>query len=83
MPRWVNPGSVWAKDMPKVIPPGFSNPLGVRALALNATAILIHGTSNYGSIGSAASHGCIRMRNSDIVNFFPLIGVGVPVDIIN
>ncbi len=83
MPRWVNPGSDWAKDMPKVIPPGYNNPLGVRALALNATAILIHGTSDYGSIGSAASHGCIRMRNSDIVNFYPLIGVGVPVDIIN
>lgn len=81
-PRWINPGSAWAKDMPKVIPPGSSNPLGVRALALNARSILIHGTANYGSIGRAASHGCIRMRNSDIVNFFPLVDPGVPVDII-
>ncbi len=81
-PRWTNPGSEWAKDMPPVIAPGWSNPLGVRALALNVGNILIHGTSNYGSIGTAASHGCIRMRNSDIVNFFPQVGVGVPVDIL-
>lgn len=82
-PTWINPGSSWAKDMPKRIPPGPGNPLGVRALALSAQAILIHGTSNYGSIGSAASHGCIRMRNSDIVGFFSLVDVDVPVDIIN
>lgn len=82
-PSWHNPGSRWAASMPKVIGPSFNNPLGVRALALSAAAVLIHGTSNYGSIGSAASHGCIRMRNSDIVGFFPLVEVGVPVDIIN
>jgi len=82
-PSWHNPGSSWAKTMPKVIPPGAGNPLGVRAMALSAAAVLIHGTSNYGSIGSAASHGCIRMRNSEIVGFFPLVDVGVPVDIIN
>ncbi|HEB13206.1 MAG TPA: murein L,D-transpeptidase [Actinobacteria bacterium] len=81
-PRWINPGSSWAKDMPKVLPAGPGNPLGVRALALDARAILIHGTSNYASIGRAASHGCIRMRNGDILNFYPLIGVGTPVDII-
>ena len=81
-PSWINPGSDWAKDMPKVIPPSWSNPLGVRALALNARNILIHGTSKYGSIGTAASHGCIRMRNSDIVNFFPTVGVGTPVEIL-
>ncbi len=81
-PSWHNPGSDWAKDMPPVIGPSWSNPLGVRAMALDARNILIHGTSNYGSIGTAASHGCIRMRNSDIINFFPQIGIGVPVDII-
>ena len=83
MPTWYNPGSSWATTMPKSIPPGFSNPLGVRAMALSASGVLIHGTSNYGSIGSAASHGCIRMRNSDIVGFFPLVEIGVPVDVVN
>jgi len=81
-PSWRNPGSAWAKDMPPVIGPGWGNPLGVRAMALSARNILIHGTSNYRSIGTAASHGCIRMRNSDIINFFPQVGVGVPVDVL-
>jgi lipoprotein-anchoring transpeptidase ErfK/SrfK len=82
-PVWYNPGSDWAKEMPKKIPPGPTNPLGLRALALSAPGVLIHGTSDYASIGRAASHGCVRMRNEDIVKFFPLVGVGVPVQIVN
>lgn len=80
-PVWYNPGSDWAKEMPKKIPPGPTNPLGLRALALNAPGILIHGTSDVASIGRAASHGCIRMTNNDIIRFYPLVGIGVPVEI--
>lgn len=82
-PVWYNPGSDWAKEMPKKIPPSPNNPLGLRALALNAPGILIHGTSVYTSIGRAASHGCIRLRNADIIKLFPLVGIGVPVLIVN
>ena len=55
MPTWINPGSDWATDMPDRIEPGPTNPLGIRALNLNASGIRIHGTSNINSIGSAAS----------------------------
>jgi lipoprotein-anchoring transpeptidase ErfK/SrfK len=81
-PTWYNPGSPWAASMPRTIGPGAGNPLGTRALALNVGAILIHGTFDYGSIGRAASRGCVRMRNHELVEFFPLVGVDTPVDIL-
>lgn len=81
-PAWHNPGSDWARNMPAYIPPGPNNPLGLRALYLNVSGIRIHGTNKIGSIGSPASHGCIRLANSDIVQLFPLVPVGTPVYII-
>lgn len=41
----------------------------------------IHGTNNPGSIGSRASHGCVRMYNRDVVELYSLVQVGTPVDI--
>jgi len=82
-PAWYNPGSAWAASMPKVIPPGPSNPLGTRAIELNASAIRIHGTSNPGSVGHAASHGCIRMYRNDIEELFDEVSIGVPCDIVD
>jgi len=79
MPTWGNPGSAWAADMPASIPPGPSNPLGVRALNLNIPGIRIHGTSNIASLGTAASHGCVRMSNSSVVELYNLVEVGTPV----
>jgi lipoprotein-anchoring transpeptidase ErfK/SrfK len=81
-PTWYNPGSPWAASMPRTIGPGAGNPLGTRALALNVGAVLIHGTFDYDSIGRAASRGCVRMRNHELVQFFPLVGVDTPVDIL-
>jgi lipoprotein-anchoring transpeptidase ErfK/SrfK len=81
-PAWRNPGSGWAANMPAYIPPGPSNPLGLRALYLNASGIRIHGTSKTGSIGTAASHGCIRVANSQIVKLYPKVPVGTPVFIV-
>ena len=81
-PTWVNPGSEWAKSMPKTIGPGPTNPLGMRALNLNASGIRLHGTTSLGSIGTAASHGCMRMRNEDIIDLFDRVEVGTPVFII-
>ncbi len=82
MPSWYNPGSAWASGMPNYIGPGPSNPLGTRALALNASGILIHGTSKDFSIGSAASHGCMRMHRWDIEALYPLVPLGTRVWII-
>src|SRR5437773_906532 len=41
--------------------------------------IYIHGTKHENKIGSPASHGCVRMRNSDVVELFELVDDGTPV----
>lgn len=78
-PSWTNPGSRWANKMPKSIGPGANNPLGTRALYLNASGIRIHGTNKNNSIGTAASHGCMRLRRPDIEDLYPLVPIGTPV----
>ena len=64
-----------------VIPAGDDNPLGPRWVGLNKKGYGIHGTNAPRSIGKAASHGCIRMRNRDIVQFFAMVSVGDTVEI--
>ena len=64
-----------------VIPAGKDNPLGPRWVGLNKQGYGIHGTSAPGSIGKAASHGCIRMHNRDVVEFTTLVNVGDTVEI--
>jgi len=79
-PTWTNPDpNGWGKGMPKSIPPGPGNPLGTRAMSLNASGILIHGTYASGSIGTYASHGCIRMFLSDVEALYPQVPEGTPV----
>jgi hypothetical protein len=41
----------------------------------------IHGTNNPASIGTRASHGCIRMFNRDVVQVYAMVAVGTPVTI--
>jgi hypothetical protein len=43
--------------------------------------IYIHGTADEGLIGTPASHGCIRMKNRDVMELFDLVDVGTPVTI--
>jgi lipoprotein-anchoring transpeptidase ErfK/SrfK len=64
-----------------VIPAGPDNPLGPRWVGFNKKGYGIHGTNLPSSIGKAASHGCIRMRNRDIVQFFAMVNVGDTVEI--
>jgi lipoprotein-anchoring transpeptidase ErfK/SrfK len=79
-PTWTNPApDGWGADMPKSIPPGPGNPLGTRAMSLNASGILIHGTYAAGSIGTYASHGCIRMHLSDVEALYPRVPIGTKV----
>ncbi len=44
--------------------------------------VYIHGTSDEQGIGSPLSHGCIRMRNRDVVELFDQVAPGTPVDIL-
>ncbi len=81
-PSWHNPGSAWAKGLPAVIGPGPGNPLGTRALRLDAPAILIHATSNRSSIGFSESHGCIRMTEENEAELFSMVDVGTRVAIV-
>ncbi|MCB1438982.1 MAG: L,D-transpeptidase [Nitratireductor sp.] len=54
--------------------PGLDNPLGARALYLfqdgKDTLYRLHGTPVWQSIGTAASSGCIRLMNQDIIDLY-------------
>lgn len=80
MPTWVNPApNGWGADMPASIPPGPSNPLGLRAINWSAGGIRFHGTSATYSLGYNASHGCVRMSNEDAIELYDTIEVGTPI----
>lgn len=82
-PTWVNPDpGGWGRSLPARIGPGPRNPLGTRAMNLNAPGIRIHGTSNVASLGTSASHGCIRMAMPDVEELFEKVGQGTPVVVI-
>lgn len=80
-PTWAAPAVVHRDhpELPEIIPPGPSNPLGPRALVLAADEYAIHGTNRPDSIGTKASYGCIRMYNHDIIDLFTRVSVGTPV----
>lgn len=83
-PTWVNSSpDGWGSDMPARIGPGPDNPLGLRALnwmdGARDTLIRFHGTANEASIGRAASHGCVRMTNPDVIELFDLVDTGTVV----
>lgn len=78
-PAWHVPNSDWAGDLAgKVIPPGPGNPLVARWMGIY-DGVGIHGTDDIGSLGSAASHGCIRMNPADVIALFPKVPLGTPV----
>ncbi|MGE5213689.1 MAG: L,D-transpeptidase family protein [Nitrospirota bacterium] len=41
--------------------------------------VYIHGTKHEDKIGTAASHGCVRMRNADVIELFEMVDEGTPV----
>ncbi|MFL5816149.1 MAG: L,D-transpeptidase family protein [Conexibacter sp.] len=78
-PYWHVPNSAWAGDLAgQVIPPGPSNPIKARWMGIYAGAG-IHGTTDVGSLGSAASHGCIRMAIPDVIDLYDRTPVGTTV----
>jgi lipoprotein-anchoring transpeptidase ErfK/SrfK len=80
-PTWLPPSSPWAKGLGS-IPPGPGNPLGTRWIGTSAPAVGIHGTPADYSIGTAASHGCIRMHIPDVEKLYDQVEVGTEVDIV-
>ena len=64
-PWWRPPEREWAKN-DKVTPPGPNNPMG-RVKLFFLPLYFIHGTPDSGNIGQAASHGCVRMLNTDVI----------------
>lgn len=83
-PAWSPPAAVkrWNPRIPDVIPGGSPrNPMGARAITLARSEIAIHGTtkSMRRSIGRAASFGCIRMYDEDVIHLYERVQVGAKV----
>ena len=79
-PAWHVPKSSWAGDLAgRTIPPGDpQNPLEARWMGFH-DGQGIHGTADIASLGTAASHGCIRMSVPDVKQLFRQVKVGTPV----
>jgi lipoprotein-anchoring transpeptidase ErfK/SrfK len=78
-PSWHVPDSAWAGDLAgQVIPPGPEDPIKARWMAIFEGAG-IHGTDEVESLGSAASHGCVRMSIHDVIELYPQVEVGTPI----
>ncbi|MDY6781492.1 MAG: L,D-transpeptidase [Cyanobacteriota bacterium] len=75
-PTWQHPFTQ------EIVPPGPDNPLGDRWIGFwtdGDNYIGFHGTPNEELIGQAVSHGCVRMRNADIIALYEKIHMGTPV----
>ena len=87
-PAWYPPASIRAEYerdgdyLPRMIPPGPSNPLGSHALLLSEKGYLIHGTNKKFGVGMAVSHGCFRMYNEDISRFVYQVDKGTSVQVV-
>lgn len=81
-PAWHVPNSDWAGALAGQVVPGGApnNPLKARWLGLR-DGIGIHGTSEAWSIGTRASHGCLRMHPKDVIDLYDRIPMGTPVKI--
>ena len=83
-PAWSPPDSVKRDhpELPDLIPGGSPhNPMGARAITLDRDEVAIHGTSRKmrASVGTAASYGCIRMLNEDVIDLYARVSVGAEV----
>ncbi len=67
-PRWVPPPREWARKLRPRAPGDPRNPMQGVKIYFREPYYFIHGTNDPGSIGSAASHGCLRMRTGDAKN---------------
>lgn len=78
-PAWHVPNSDWAGELAgRVIPPGPDNPIKARWMGIYDGAG-IHGTTAIHSLGTNASHGCIRMSIPEVKDLFSKVDVATPV----
>ncbi len=78
-PTWHVPESDWAGSLAgQDIPPGPSNPIKARWMGIFEGAG-IHGTEETYSLGTAASHGCVRMAIPDVEELYDRVEVGTPI----
>jgi lipoprotein-anchoring transpeptidase ErfK/SrfK len=79
-PTWSVPDSPWAGALRNETVAGGSaeNPLKARWMGI-VNGVGIHGTGIPGSVGTRASHGCIRMTVPDVIDLYPRVPVGTPV----
>jgi len=79
-PSWNVPQSEWAGSLAGETIPGGDprNPLVARWIGFNGS-VGFHGTNSAGSLGSAASHGCIRMNPGDVTDLFERVRPATPV----
>ena len=79
-PVWSVPNSPWAGELGGSTVAGGTpgNPLKARWMGIT-DGVGIHGTGEPWSVGSAASHGCLRMRVPDVVDLYPRVPVGTPI----
>jgi lipoprotein-anchoring transpeptidase ErfK/SrfK len=82
-PNWYVPNAAWTGSLAgQVIPGGAANnPLKSRWLGFGEGRG-IHGTAETGSIGTAASHGCIRMLIPEVEELYPRVPVGAPLFVV-
>jgi hypothetical protein len=78
-PSWHVPDSPWAGSLAgRVIPPGPDDPLKARWMGF-VDGAGIHGTDQPGSIGTAGSHGCIRMLIPDVIELYDRVPLNSPI----
>jgi lipoprotein-anchoring transpeptidase ErfK/SrfK len=78
-PTWHVPDSAWAGSLAgQDIPPGPADPLKARWIGI-VDGAGIHGTDELSSLGSAASHGCVRMSIRDVIDLYDRVDVGDPI----
>jgi lipoprotein-anchoring transpeptidase ErfK/SrfK len=83
-PSWTPTPTMIAENprLPRWVPGGHPmNPLGVRALYLGGSMYRIHGTDAPWTIGTAASKGCIRLYNQDVLDLYPRVRIGAKVTV--
>lgn len=71
-PSWNPPPSDWARDR-KPMGPGWNNPMGRVKMFFHHPTYYVHGTRSVRELGQAASHGCVRMSNADVMRVAQIV----------
>ncbi|MCJ8140833.1 L,D-transpeptidase [Falsirhodobacter halotolerans] len=82
-PDWRPPAEMRTRrpDLPAFVPGGPDNPMGARALYLGRTLYRIHGSNAPETVGDAASSGCFRMTNIDVIDLYDRVSIGARVTV--